>query len=161
MADKKDKKANGKAEGKILVLTDYNWADECDFEGFCVMTQAELDKAKADVKKYFEKNESFTHSYGTNEDESFESYEQVFDNVEEKKISDEEAKVLEKLLEGRRGVCLRDIIESMETEDIEGDEVDEDDLDDDDLDEDLDEDLDDEDEEEDDEEEEDEDEDDG
>ena len=80
---------------KILVKTRYCWADEADFDGFEVMTRTELDKAKAMVKKFFDKGRSYEFYVGTNEALDFSDCHDVFRGVKEIPLTEEEAQVID------------------------------------------------------------------
>ena len=90
--------------GKILVKTHYNWADEADFDGFEVMTETELAKAKAVVKKFFDEHGSYEFYVGTNEAIDFDDFDDIFGrHVKITPLTEAEAKVIEKLFDGKYG----------------------------------------------------------
>lgn len=62
-----------------------NWADEMDLEGFAILTEKEKDSKLAYIKKKFKKGG--TISFGTNEDNEYDSLSDVLDCIEFKEIS--------------------------------------------------------------------------
>lgn len=66
----------------VLVKFSDNWADEMDIAGFKVMTQEAWDETVALVHKWFETNEYYTVSFGTNEENEYYSAENLLDCFE-------------------------------------------------------------------------------
>ena len=86
-----------KTEKKYVVDTSFNWADEMDVDGFCILTQSELDK----YKKLFEEaddDETFNYYCGTNEDVEL-TKDKVLNMLNEaQEITPEELKIIEKFV---------------------------------------------------------------
>lgn len=79
----------------ILIKFEDNWADEMDLEGFCLTTKDAWTKV---VEHYQEEYEGeFTASFGTNEENEYDSVDDFFSNFTVTEVSDEEAAVIKKL----------------------------------------------------------------
>lgn len=92
--------------GKILVKTNYNWADEIDFPSWEVWDEKEFEEAKEKIKTYWENDgESFEVCVGTNEEIDFNDVDDCLKYGIEgtTPITDEEFSVLKKLFGGRGG----------------------------------------------------------
>ncbi len=101
----------------VLVKSSFNWADECDFEGFEVWNQKELEETKKEVKAFFDSGKTITVYFGTNEDREFHNYTEIFRNVEEIPLKDNEAKIINKIFNGRFGYPLSNVLDNMNDED--------------------------------------------
>lgn len=83
-------------EGKNLFLVRFRdcWADEFDVEGFCVMSDDEIEVWKSRFKVIFDRNEVYTYSFGTNEEIDYSSFDQFISNFSFCEISEEQAETL-------------------------------------------------------------------
>lgn len=84
---------------KYLVRWEDNWADEMDLEGWKVMDQAELDAWKSRLEKIG----YCTLSFGTNEENEYESGREILNCCTIKTITDTDAEVLQRLFRGADG----------------------------------------------------------
>lgn len=75
-----------------------NWADEMDLEGFAALNEMQKDIALAKIKREYRKGG--TVCFGTNEDNEYDSLEDVLDCIEIEEISLQEYQVLHKLFSG-------------------------------------------------------------
>lgn len=103
---------------KVLVICNSNWADEIDLNGFKILEKDEWKAIKAEKKKWFDAlvaieekrvndikakggyafaSEVGTICVGTNEYVHYSDYESWKEQFTEKDISDDEAKLLNKL----------------------------------------------------------------
>lgn len=101
---------------KVLIKTDYNWADEADFPSFCIMTQEELTRAKEFVKEFFvnEQNDICV-AVGTNEEINFSTYDCVFSGTVIKPLTDRETATITKFFGKQFGECsLLRVLENMQ-----------------------------------------------
>ena len=101
---------------KLLIKTNYNWADEADFPSFCIMTEFQFEEAKTYVKAFFDNPEyaGIEVSVGTNEEIAFDRYEDVFGSIRPIQLTEAEANTIEKLLGERFGECtLEDVVENI------------------------------------------------
>jgi len=78
---------------KILVSWDTNWADEMDISGWSIMTEKEATEFKEKLKNI---KSWFTICVGTNEDIEYASGKDLLDELEFKKITEEEEKIIKK-----------------------------------------------------------------
>lgn len=85
------------AEQKYIVDISFNWADEMDVPGFCILTESELNECK-DMANQLDDDDEINYYCGTNEDVNFykEDILDMLDNA--KKISDEELKIINKYI---------------------------------------------------------------
>lgn len=81
-----------------------NWADEIDFFGFTIMSDEKWKSLKEHLEST-EQNKEIIWSFGSNEYGEFTICE-ILNMIKAKKISDEEAKVIEKFLGERAGCSL-------------------------------------------------------
>lgn len=84
---------------QYLVKWNDNWADEMDLEGWVIMNQDELDE----WKKRLQKPGRVYLCFGTNEDNEYESGQEILDCCEITEISDSDAEVLNRLIGGAYG----------------------------------------------------------
>lgn len=91
---------------KILLVYQDNWADEIDFESYCIMdvTEWEALKAKMFAEEAAGDRDGVSVCFGTNEDNEYDSVEDLLEHVDERPITDAEAEVLERLL-GKQFGC--------------------------------------------------------
>ena len=110
-----------------------NWADEMDVKGFAVLTETQKDIAVSKIKRNFKKGG--TICFGSNEDNEYDSLQDVMDCIEIKQISQSEYNTIIKLFGstsmGELGPIDNDNIEDVDEEEIEcceecGEELDED-----------------------------------
>lgn len=80
-----------------FVKVSANWADEMDVYGCCIISNEEFEKVKAEVERYFKKQDELTVGIGSNEELTFDSADEVMSCYEVKEISDEEERVLTSL----------------------------------------------------------------
>ena len=81
------------AEQKYFVDTTFNWADEIDIGGFCIITQEDLDTYRA-VANRLDPGETVSYYCGSNEEAEF-SKEKILDMLNDARpITDEEARVI-------------------------------------------------------------------
>ena len=95
----------------ILVKWDSNWADEMDVEGFAILEKADADRLKKTLKNF---KRQFTICIGTNEEIDYEQGSDMLDELEFKKISEEEYKTVKKLFGTSGGHDFADIIYELE-----------------------------------------------
>lgn len=103
----------------ILVKWDSNWADEMDVEGFAMLEKSEADKLKKTLKNF---KREFTVCIGTNEEIDYEKGSDMLDELEFKKISEEEYKTVKKLFGTSGGHDFVDIVSELETMDQDDEE---------------------------------------
>ena len=98
-----------------LIKTCY-WADEADFPSFCLMSEKELDRAKALVKEFFTAGRHMTISVGTNEEIDFDRCNDVFNMYyREINLSETEYEVIYQLFGEVYGQCsFARIVENIE-----------------------------------------------
>jgi hypothetical protein len=75
-----------------------NWADEMDLEGFAILTETQKDIALAKIKREYKRGGSI--SFGTNEDNDYDSLEDVMDCIEIKEIATNEYFAIKKVFGG-------------------------------------------------------------
>jgi len=89
---------------KILLVYQDNWADEIDFKSYRIM---DVDAWEALKAKMFADEASGDGStsvcFGTNEENEYDSVEDLLKRITETTISDEDAEVLERLLGNKFG----------------------------------------------------------
>lgn len=98
---------------KILVKTNYNWADEADFPSICVVDKKEYGKFKEDVRKT---DNFYLEIYvGTNEFIELSSFDDIFDGVEEIELTPDELSFFHRIFDNddEFGECT--MIDIMET----------------------------------------------
>ncbi len=79
----------------ILVKTQYNWADEIDFDGFCLLRPAEYDYLIREIKAI---EYPIEVSVGSNQFIDFESAEEVLCEFKPEVIMAEQAEFLKKFI---------------------------------------------------------------
>lgn len=72
-----------------------NWADEMDLEGFAVLTETEKDMALAKIRKQYKKGG--TLCFGTNEDNEYDSLQDIINCISFKEISKSEYTTIKKV----------------------------------------------------------------
>jgi len=72
-----------------------NWADEMDLEGFAILTETQKDAAVANIRRRFKRGG--TLSFGTNEDNEYDSLEDVMNCIDFKQISHQEYETIKKV----------------------------------------------------------------
>ena len=83
---------------KLLIKSDYNWADEANFPSFSVIEEDEYDKAIDALTELERQNKIDSEIYvGSNEAIEFRSVSNVISGLEIIAITDEEADIIEKL----------------------------------------------------------------
>lgn len=95
----------------FLVNCDFNWADEFDLAGFEILSRSELLKMKEDMQK-LDRSSKYDYGYeiyfGTNESLDF-SPRDVIDIIDkvlkQTPISEDDAKVIERVMGSCRAVC--------------------------------------------------------
>ncbi|MFK5283496.1 hypothetical protein ACI3PL_28375, partial [Lacticaseibacillus paracasei] len=60
-------------EQMILIKSSFDWADEMDLNGFCVLSEERFEQMKAEMNNAFETLGEIEVSFGTNEGNSYES----------------------------------------------------------------------------------------
>lgn len=102
----------------FLVSYSSNWSDEMDIDGFCVMTEAGKKKYFEDFKKVFEVNGLYTFYVGTNEEIEYSNFADFKNDFTVEEISEEEAKVLDKLFQGSYAFVpdVQDALDNLEGE---------------------------------------------
>lgn len=58
----------------FIVEYDYNWADEMDLRGFCIMSEKQMELYFAAYKKIFDRDGYYNFCVGTNEEVEYESF---------------------------------------------------------------------------------------
>ncbi len=89
-------------KGQEVVLVEFqdNWADECDFSGFQVMTLPDFEDWKSKIPEG-----EVNISFGTNEDNTYENKDAFLDTISVRVITEEEAWILRKLFPSSRFEC--------------------------------------------------------
>ena len=82
-------------EQKILLSWDTNWADEMDISGFVIISEEKAKTWKEKVKNF---KEYFNLCVGTNEEIEYSNGKELYDEVNSRKITQEEASIIEKYL---------------------------------------------------------------
>ena len=86
-----------KTEKKYVVDTSFNWADEMDVDGFCILTQSKLDEYK-ELAESMKDDQTLDYYCGTNEGTEF-SKEEILDMLNEaQEITPKELAVIEKFV---------------------------------------------------------------
>jgi len=97
---------------QVLLIWNSNWSDEMDIDGWVTMDSEDWKSYKKLLKN---REEGFTFYVGTNEEMEYENGKELLDEITAKKISDEEAKVLNKLFDGAFGfTCFTEVGEDEE-----------------------------------------------
>lgn len=78
---------------KVIVKWDSNWDDEMDISGFTIISEEEAIALKTRLK---ERKTGFEICVGTNEDIDYSSGADLLDELTFTKISDDEARIIEK-----------------------------------------------------------------
>lgn len=105
-----------------------NWADECDLEGFAVLTADELSRwvhAMEDMDIYLSKGYTYDYYFGTNEWIDYQNFEELSSRFTKEEISISEAKFLQsKFLRGANYFGMMPCTEDLENwiEDLRRDE---------------------------------------
>lgn len=81
---------------KLLVKFESNWADEMDVVGFKLMTELEWNDFK-EAARFILGKEPFTFYVGTNEEITWETYDDFIKSLKVKNITDEEESLIDKL----------------------------------------------------------------
>jgi len=94
---------------KVLVKTNYNWADEADFPSFCIMEDTKLESYRKAAKEYFDQEDYYEIEVGvgTNEGIIFNSYDDVFETwqFEVKTLNEQEYEIIKKFFGVSFGEC--------------------------------------------------------
>ena len=79
---------------KVLVKWNPDWADECDFPGFEIFTEEKWEQYQQMAKE----EQAIFWGFGTNQDKHYDDPEEFLDELSACRISDEDAKIIEKHL---------------------------------------------------------------
>ena len=85
----------------VLVTTDFNWADEIDFEGFRVYEKSDWEAFKERLKAV----RNYRFGWGSNEDSEYLNYEDVMCHVKVEDLLETEATILTRLFKNWQGNC--------------------------------------------------------
>lgn len=110
---------------KVLVKTNYNWADEADFPSFCIVTKDELQKMKNFFKEFFDNGCVSSVVVGTNEEIEFNSLSDVLYGMSVSELSSTEENTISKYFSSDYGECsllrvyecAQDVYDELEDED--------------------------------------------
>lgn len=78
----------------VMLIQETNWADELDFHGFSIMPQSDWNDHIDYAKKYFKERSQFSHYAGSNQDITFNSYDDWRDSINVNVITIKTAKEL-------------------------------------------------------------------
>ena len=81
----------------LFIEYNSNWADEMDVNGFFITTKELWDERVEAFRKHFEDEPFLTYYVGTNEEIEYLMFEDVLNDFTITEITEEEAKVLDKL----------------------------------------------------------------
>lgn len=82
---------------KLLIIQNFDWADEISCEGFTIINADEWDTLVADVQSYLDDGEILECYIGTNEMISIETFEEFNDIVTTRELDDSELETLTRL----------------------------------------------------------------
>lgn len=105
--------------GKVIVHTEYNWADEISFESWEIWDENDLEQAKQKVIDYWANGgKQFDICVGSNEEVEFYDLDCCLGDwcyIKEELISESDAEVLERLFDGGYGkVQFSSVVERIE-----------------------------------------------
>lgn len=87
-------------EKQVLLTWDGNWADEMDISGFAIVSESRWLKHKSDLEN---KTNRFYFYVGTNEEIEYSNGKELLREIEVKYVTEDEAKVVNKLFGGEFG----------------------------------------------------------
>lgn len=82
---------------KLLVISDFNYADEFDVRGWAIKDQAKWQAHLAEVKAYFDHGDELENYFGTNESIIWSSYDDYANGFTMRPITDDEADTIRRL----------------------------------------------------------------
>ena len=88
-----------KTEQNYVVDTSFNWADEMDVDGCCILSESQIADYKAKLDKYYKKpNEEIEYCCGTNEEVYFKKSKLLRMLNDAKPITPEEEAIIRKFM---------------------------------------------------------------
>ena len=100
-----------KTEQNYVVDTSFNWADEMDVAGCCILSESQIADYKTKLDKYYEDEDEIEYCCGTNEEAYFTKEKLIHMLEKAKPITPEEVEIITKFIPD--GCLSNDIFEQI------------------------------------------------